>query len=113
MKPGEHYLGQFPFGDTPGMKLRPVLVLSAVTGPSAEVLVSYVSSVVPADLLPTDLVIDPRSAADQTTRLKTVSVVRLHKLATIHRTSLVRYLGDLSATRLDDAKARLRAWLGL
>jgi hypothetical protein len=29
MKPGELYLGQFPFGDTPGMKLRPVLVLSA------------------------------------------------------------------------------------
>jgi hypothetical protein len=55
MKPGDLYLGQFPFGDTPGMKLRPVLVLSAVTGPSAEVLVSYVSSVIPADLLPTDV----------------------------------------------------------
>jgi len=27
MKPGELYLDQFPFGDTAGMKLRPVLVL--------------------------------------------------------------------------------------
>jgi hypothetical protein len=30
MKPGEIYLANFPFGDAPGMKLRPVLVL---TGP--------------------------------------------------------------------------------
>lgn len=96
------------------MKLRPVLVLSAVTGPSAEILVSYVSSVIPADLLPSDVVIDPRPAADQATRLKTVSIVRLHKLATtIHRTSLMRYLGELSTPRLDDAKGRLRSCFGM
>jgi len=41
MKPGEICLGAFPFGDAPGMKVRPVLVLSSVTGPSAEVLVAY------------------------------------------------------------------------
>ena len=32
MKPGEIYLGQFPFGDVAGMKLRPVLVLSDAIG---------------------------------------------------------------------------------
>ena len=26
MRPGEIYLAQFPFGDIPGMKLRPVSV---------------------------------------------------------------------------------------
>ena len=30
MKPGEIYLANFPYGDVPGMKLRPVLLL---TGP--------------------------------------------------------------------------------
>ena len=30
MRPGEIYLAKFPFGDAPGMKLRPVL---ALTGP--------------------------------------------------------------------------------
>ncbi len=29
MKPGEIYLARFPFGDVPGMKLRPVLLLTA------------------------------------------------------------------------------------
>jgi hypothetical protein len=28
MRPGEIYLAQFPFGDVPGMKLRPVLLLT-------------------------------------------------------------------------------------
>jgi hypothetical protein len=27
MRPGEIYLAKFPFGDTPGMKIRPVLLL--------------------------------------------------------------------------------------
>ncbi len=59
MKPGDIFLGQFPFGDTPGMKLRPLLLLSPVTGPFAEILVAYISSVIPAELLATDLLLDP------------------------------------------------------
>ena len=47
MRPGEIYLASFPFGDAPGMKLRPVLLLTAPLGPTAEVLVAYISSVVP------------------------------------------------------------------
>jgi hypothetical protein len=31
--PGEIALASFPFGDTPGMKLRPVLVLMGPVGP--------------------------------------------------------------------------------
>jgi hypothetical protein len=27
MRPGEIYLAKFPFGDAPGMKIRPVLIL--------------------------------------------------------------------------------------
>ena len=32
MAPGEIYLAKFPFGDAPGMKLRPVLLLTARIG---------------------------------------------------------------------------------
>ena len=59
MQPGEIFLAQFPFGDVAGMKLRPVLLLTAQVGPVPEVLVAYISSVMPTQLLPTDLVIDP------------------------------------------------------
>ena len=44
MTPGDIFLGQFPFGDVAGMKLRPVLLVSDVVGPASEVLVAYISS---------------------------------------------------------------------
>lgn len=113
MKPGEIYLGRFPFGDVVGMKLRPVLVLSAPVGQAREVLVAYISSVTPAELFPTDIFLDPKSDRDHVTNLKTSSVLRLHKLATLHGTSLVRRLGSLSSETSALVAARLRAWLVL
>lgn len=59
MRPGEIYLAQFPFGDVPGMKLRPVLLLTGALGSIPEVLVAYISSAIPAQPLPSDLLIDP------------------------------------------------------
>src|SRR5713101_5589001 len=47
MRPGEIYLARFPFGDVPGMKLRPVLLLTGSLGSVPEVLVAYISSVLP------------------------------------------------------------------
>jgi hypothetical protein len=41
MRPGEICLASFLFGDTAGMKLRPVLVLGRPVGPIPEVLVAY------------------------------------------------------------------------
>ena len=60
MLPGEIFLAQFPFGDVPGMKLRPVLLLTGPVGLIPEILVAYISSVVPAQLLPSDVLLDPR-----------------------------------------------------
>jgi mRNA-degrading endonuclease toxin of MazEF toxin-antitoxin module len=113
MQPSELYLAQFPFGDAPGMKLRPVLVLTPPIGSVPEVLVAYISSVIPAATLSSDIVLDPGQSEYAATNLKTVSVLRLHKLATIHRRSLVRYLGKLSASASADVASRLRALLGL
>jgi hypothetical protein len=47
MRAGEIYLAKFPFGDLPGMKLRPVLLLTGTLGSVPEILVAYISSVVP------------------------------------------------------------------
>ena len=51
MQAGEIYLARFPFGDVPGMKLRPVLLLTGTIGSVPEVLVAYISSVLPAQPL--------------------------------------------------------------
>jgi len=113
MRPGEICLAQFPFGDAPGMKLRPVLLLTEPIGPAAEVLVAYISSVVPSSLLPSDIVLEPKAPEHQVTNLKTTSVLRLHKLATIHTTSVRRYLGKVSTATQHEVNTKLRTLLNL
>ena len=51
MAPGEIYLANFPFGAGGGMKLRPVLLLTGPVGSVPEVLVAYISSVLPPQLM--------------------------------------------------------------
>jgi mRNA interferase MazF len=113
MQRGELYLASFPFGDVPGMKLRPVLLLSSPIGPVPEILVAYISSVVPLVLLPSDILLDPSQPGMQTLNLKVQSVLRLHKLATIHTTSVQRYLGKLAPVTEQDVSAKLKAMLAL
>jgi mRNA-degrading endonuclease toxin of MazEF toxin-antitoxin module len=113
MSPGEIYLARFPFGDAPGMKLRPVLLLTGLVGTVPEVLVAYVSSVIPAQSLPTDLLMDPAQTEFQSTRLKIPSTLRLHKLATIHGSSLVRFLGRISPATEKTVATKLRDLLKL
>ena len=113
MQPGEIYLARFPFGDAPGMKLRPVLLLTGTMGPVPEVLVAYISSVLPAQPLPSDLVLDPTQQMFRTTNLKVRSALRLHKLATIHSSSLARHLGVLETAQRSVVAAKLKTLPGL
>ena len=86
MNPDDIYLARFPFGGSVGMKLRPVLLL---TGPVGDV---------------------PEHAC---TNLKTTSVVRLHKLATIHARNLVRRLGILPLDSVSEVDRKLQRLLSL
>lgn len=113
MRPGDIYLAQFPFGDVPGMKLRPVLLLTGLVGSIPEVLVAYISSVVPTHPLPSDILIDPSRPEFGSSHLKTLSVLRLHKLATIHASSLARYLGAIEAATLSMVATKLTTLLRL
>ena len=113
MLAGEIYLAQFPFGGSAGMKVRPVLLLTGAIGTIPEVLVAYISSVLPTTLLPSDVVVDPAHKTFANSNLKARSVLRLHKVATIHGRSLVRYLGKFDTGPMADVAARLRAQLSL
>lgn len=84
MDTGDIFLAFFPYGDISARKLRPVLLLTPAIGPVPEVIVGYISSVVPARLLSSDLVVDPQDPEYSSTNLKKLSVLRLHKIATIH-----------------------------
>jgi len=110
---GEIYLANFPFGGSPGTKLRPVLLLSGKVGPVPEVLTAYISSAIPARLLPSDLIVDPSSPEHLSTNLKVKSILRLHKLATLHERVFVRRLGQISPATQQTIHVKLRMLLGL
>jgi mRNA interferase MazF len=113
MSPGEVYLARFPFGGTAGGKLRPVLLLTGPLGTVPEVLVAYITSVIPATTLPTDVALDPSLPEHAATGLKTASLLRLHKVATIHESDLARYLGTVSPATWSAVETKLRLLLGL
>ena len=114
MQPDDIYLAGFPFGGGGGMKLRPVLLLTnSPVGSVPEVLVAYISSVAPPTLLPSDVLLDPMVAQHSSPNLKIASVLRLHKLATIHRRMIVRRLGVLSPMASAEVDRKLRELLGL
>ncbi len=113
MQRGEIYLAGFPFGDAPGMKLRPVLLLAGPIGPSSEVVVAYISSVAPQVMLASDMPIDPQSPAHLGSGFKVASVLRLHKVATIHASSVQRRLGALDVREMKGVDSKLRLVLSL
>jgi mRNA interferase MazF len=87
------------------MKLRPVLLLTGPIGSIPEVLVAYISSVLPTQMLPSDVLLDPSKPEFKNTHLKTPFALRLHKLATIHSSSVVRYLGKIGEDDCDHKNA--------
>jgi hypothetical protein len=113
MGPGEIHLGYFPFGGRLGRKLRPVLLLTGPVGPVPEVLAAYMTSVVSGTLLATDLVIDPALPQFAGTNLRAVTLLRLHKLATIHHGDVTRRLGTMPAAAMIQVETRLRSLLNL
>ena len=113
MNPSDIVLAHFPLGGSGGRKLRPVLVLTGPLGTVPEHVVAYISSVVPTHLMPTDLVLDPTIPAFTSTKLKALSIVRLHKLSAIHSRDAIRRLGRLAPVMMSEVLVRLKLVFGL
>src|SRR5262245_51253069 len=104
MNPADVVLANFPMAGSGGRKWRPCLVLSGPLGSVPEYVVAYISSVLPSDSLPTDLVMDPKTPEFISTKLKATSVLRVHKLSTIHGRDAVRLLGQLSPSGFQEVQ---------
>jgi mRNA-degrading endonuclease toxin of MazEF toxin-antitoxin module len=113
MSSGEICLGRFPLGGSPGDKIRPVLVLTGPIGSVPEYVVAYITSVQPPVPLPTDYAVDPALPEFARTNLKQKSVIRLHKISTLHEFDLKRYVGQLEPAQFSVTQDLLRLALDL
>ncbi len=105
---GKVVLVPFPFDDFSGAKVRPAVCLTDPAGTHRHVILAFISSRVPADLMETDFILDPAQADFAATGLRVSSTLRLHRLMTVTTFSLRRELGELSLRMQDEVNNRLR-----
>ena len=99
---GDVVLARFPFTDRIGTKIRPVLVLLEVPGPYQDFLVMFISSQRRQAIPEVDVVMEPTDPVFARTGLKTASVFKVAKVATLSEELLIGAIGQL-----DDALFRM------
>ncbi len=113
MRRGTVVLTPFPFTDLSGAKVHPAVVISRADRSGDDVILAFISSLVPPRPLPTDLVVNPSHPNFRETGRKVPSIVKCDKLATVQRRVILGELGQLSATLLRELDQRLRHALNL
>lgn len=105
---GRIVLVPFPFDDLSASKVRPAVCLTNPIGPHRHVIVSFISSRIPAELLETDLMLDSTKDDFSKTGLRVSSTIRLHRLMTVTTSLFQRELGELSPHIQEEVDNRLR-----
>jgi mRNA interferase MazF len=107
-KRGDIILVPFPFTDLSSAKQRPALVVSsdALNAVSDDVLVAAITSQIPATLTTEEFMIPPGDLA--ACGLPKPSVVRVAKLAALHRQLVIRRIGSMPDPVLARILAQIR-----
>ncbi len=108
MTKGKVVLVPFPFDDLSGEKVRPAVCLTNPTGLHRHIILAFVTSRIPAELLDTDLILDANHAEFVATGLRVSSTLRLHRLMTVTTSLIRRKLGELSPALQAEVAGKLR-----
>lgn len=112
MTRGKVVLVPFPFDDLSTTKVRPAVCLTESIGTHRHVILAFITSQIPSDLLETDIVISPQEADFASTGLRVPSAIRLHRLMTVNTSVIRRELGILSARLQKTVEEKLRKLFG-
>jgi len=103
----------FPFDDLSSSKVRPAVCLTEIVGGRRQVVLAFITSVVPPKLEPTDVLLDPGRADFARTGLRVRSALRLHRMVTVSTEIILRQLGVLPPELQAEIQKRLRALFAL
>ena len=107
---GDIILVPFPFTDLSSSKVRPALVLN-VSG--EDILVAFISSVIPSPPRPTDFTVSPSHPDFPKTGLRSASTFKLFKLICLNRSLALRKLGSVSSGLQRELDVSLSKAVGL
>ena len=110
---GNIVLVPFPFDDFSNTKVRPAVCLTGEIGIYNHVIIAFISSKIPNEILPSDIIIKVDAISNSGTGLIIDSVIRLHKLVTIPKTLIKRKLGVLNNDVNNEVQERLKDLFGI
>jgi len=106
-------LTKFPFTDLSSSKRRPAVIISKVKDEEPDVIVSFISSVIPENPKETDYILETTHKDFNQTGLKKTSVFKMDKLATLEKSIFAGELGSVSDNIYEELEIRLKKALDL
>ncbi|MEA3336336.1 MAG: type II toxin-antitoxin system PemK/MazF family toxin [Chloroflexota bacterium] len=103
----------FPFDDLSSSKVRPAVCLTEPIGQYRHVVLAFITSRIPEEILATDILIATDDEDFETSGLRVSSTLRLHRMMTATVNIIQRELGQLPETKQEIVKSRLRALFDL
>jgi len=110
-KKGKIVLIPFPFTDLSASKVRPAVVVS-VFAQGEDIVVAFISSV-KSKIQKTDIVLNSRDKDFSKTGLKTDSVIKTGKLATLDKKIILGEIGEISADTEKEINKKIKILFGL
>lgn len=98
----------FPFDDLTSAKVRPAVCLTDPIGSHRHVILAFITSRIPDELLVSDFVIATSHPEFSSTGLHISSTLQLHRLLTLSTAIIQRELGELSHAMQVEVQTRLR-----
>lgn len=98
----------FPFDDLSSSKVRPAVCLTDAIGQYRHVVLAFITSKVPEDMLETDVVIASDDEGFEISGLRVSSTLRLHRMMTTTTNMILRELGQLSEIQQKSVKGKLK-----
>ncbi|MBS1249151.1 MAG: hypothetical protein MAG431_00724 [Chloroflexi bacterium] len=103
----------FPFDDLSSNKVRPAVCLTEPIGQYRHVVLAFITSKVPENLLETDMLIASDEAGFETSGLQVSSVLRLHRMMTATTRIIRRELGQLTEVQQENVNGKLKKLFNL
>lgn len=104
MKAGDIILLPFPFAELTSIKVRPAVVIGITADKYKDLIVSAISSIVPEHLNKNEILIAPGSKNG----LRVKSVIKVDRIVTVKRDSIIATLGKLSPVQLTFFKQKFK-----
>ncbi|MBF2066540.1 MAG: type II toxin-antitoxin system PemK/MazF family toxin [Calothrix sp. C42_A2020_038] len=93
---GKVVLISFPLDDLSSMKARPAVCLTNPIGANQHITLALITSMIPSELLETDIVINKNHPDFAISGLHKASTIRLDHLITLRQSLIMRELGKFS-----------------